>query len=117
MRGDAPTILRDAVGGFEGVRKIVERTETKIDRALLEAVRARAAKEGRGEAEVIEDAVKRYLAGRRRDLPKIFDSIERYQREQGVEPLSEEEAMKLAVEEQRAWRRERREQREAEDGR
>jgi DNA-binding protein Fis len=95
----------------------VERTETKIDRALLQAVRARAAKEGRGEAEVIEEAVKRYLKeGRGRDLNDIFDSIQRHQQEQGVEPLSEVEAMKLAVEEQHAWRRERREQREREAG-
>jgi len=90
-----------------------------MDRVLLEAVRARAVKEGRGEAEVIEDGVKRYLAGRRRDLTEIFDGIEHHQREQGVEPLSEGEAMKLGVEEQHAWRRERREQcgREAGDGR
>lgn len=39
------------------------RTETKIDRALLEAVRRRAAEEGRDEEELIEEAVGRYLAG------------------------------------------------------
>lgn len=40
---------------------MAERTETKIDRALLEVVRRRAAEEGRGEEEIIEEAVSRYL--------------------------------------------------------
>ncbi len=62
----------------------MERTETKIDRALLEAVRERAAEEGRGEEELIEEAVGRYLrdSGRerqdeeRRPWPRypLFDS-------------------------------------------
>lgn len=39
----------------------MERTETKIDRDLLDAVRERAAEEGRGEEEIIEEAVGRYL--------------------------------------------------------
>jgi hypothetical protein len=56
---------------------------------------------------VIEEAVKRYLkGGRGRDLTEIFDSTQRHQQEQGVEPFSEEEAMKVTVEEQHAWRRE-----------
>lgn len=53
-----------AVGGvsewFEVIAN-VERTETKIDRTLLAAVRERAAEEGRGEEELIEEAVGRYL--------------------------------------------------------
>lgn len=91
----------------------MEKVETKISRDLMEAVEARASKEGRGSDEVVEDALRSYLIrhgdGSVRNLRKIFDSIDKYQRERGVEPLSEEEAMKLAVEEQRAWRRERRE--------
>ncbi len=39
----------------------MERTETRIDRDLLEAVRERAAEEGRDEEELIEEAVGRYL--------------------------------------------------------
>ena len=42
---------------------MIERTDTKIDRALLEAVRRRAAREGRDEEELIEEAVGRYLTG------------------------------------------------------
>ncbi len=46
-------------------------------------------------------------AGSPRDLKEVFDSIDRYRRERGVEPLSEEKAMRLGAEEQHAWRRER----------
>lgn len=91
----------------------MERVETKISRELMEAVKAQASKEGRDSEEVVEDALRSYMLRQgglpRRDLPEIFEAIDRYQKERGVEPLSEEEAMKLAVEEQHAWRRERRE--------
>lgn len=40
---------------------MAERIETKIDHALLEMVRHRAAEEGRKEEELIEEAVGRYL--------------------------------------------------------
>jgi len=40
---------------------MAERTETKIDREMLEVVRRRAAEEGREEEEIIEEAVGRYL--------------------------------------------------------
>ncbi len=40
---------------------MTEKTETKIDRALLEMVRRRAAEEGRREEEIIEEAIGRYL--------------------------------------------------------
>ena len=60
---------------------MVERTETKIDRALLEVVRQRASKEGRAKEEIIEEAVDRYLRGseeaeRDRPWPRypLFDS-------------------------------------------
>jgi hypothetical protein len=39
----------------------VERVETRIDRDLLDAVRERAAEEGRGEEDLIEEVVVRYL--------------------------------------------------------
>jgi acyl CoA:acetate/3-ketoacid CoA transferase len=58
--------------------------------------------------------VRRYLEeGRGRDLNVVFDSTQRHQQEQVVEPLSEEEAIKVAVEGQHSWHRER----EAGDGR
>lgn len=39
----------------------MERVQTRIDRALLDAVRERASEEGRDEEELIEEAVGRYL--------------------------------------------------------
>lgn len=95
----------------------MERTETKIDRGLLDAVRRRAAEEGRDESEIIEEALKRYLddstireGGSARSLKvesfeQIFTRVREWQERQGVEPLSDEEAMKLVVEEQHAHRR------------
>ena len=86
----------------------MERAETKINRELLEAVQERAREEGRNSSEIIEEAVSRYLlltrdaAQRPRDLKEVLDSMARYRRERGVEELSEEEAMRLAVEEQHA---------------
>lgn len=50
-----------------------------------------------------------YVAGpeeRSGSLEELFAIVDRRQRKQGVDPLSEEEAMRLAVEEQRASRRE-----------
>lgn len=65
--------------GGEGA--MTEKTETKIDRVLLEMVRRRAAEEGRKEEEIIEEAVGRYLrddggAERERPWPRypLFDS-------------------------------------------
>ena len=40
-------------------------------------------------------------------LEELFEHADRRRRAAGVEPLSEEEAMRIAVEEQHAWRRER----------
>ncbi len=60
---------------------MTEKTETKIDRALLEMVRRRAAEEGRREEEIIEEAIGRYLrdhAGGEAERPwpryPLFDS-------------------------------------------
>jgi hypothetical protein len=45
-----------------------------------------------------EEGVKRYLKeGRRRDLSDTGGSTQRHQQEQRLEPLSEEEAIKVAV--------------------
>ncbi len=56
---------------------------------------------------MLDEAVKSYLE-RPGSLAKLFEDIDQGQRERGVAPLSESEAMRLAVEEQHAWRRERR---------
>lgn len=39
----------------------MERVQMRIDRDLLDAIRERAVEEGRGEEELIEEAVNRYL--------------------------------------------------------
>lgn len=84
----------------------MERTETKIDRSLVERARELARREGREESDVIEDALKRYFGEVGEEtFGEILDGVAAWQREHGVEPLSEEEAMKLAVEEQHASRR------------
>lgn len=91
---------------------MVEKQSTQISAELLEELRRRAQEQGRTETDVLEEAVKRYLE-RPRSLAELFERIDRGQRERGVEPLSEEEAMRLAVEEQHAWRRERRDRNQA----
>lgn len=88
----------------------LRRVETRVDRELLDAVRMIATEEGRGESNVIEEALRRYLAASSRSrvgesFGDIFARVEEWQRRRGVEPLSDEEAMKLAVEEQHAPRR------------
>lgn len=82
----------------------MERTETKIDRELVERAREAARKEGRGESELIEDALRRYLE-RRPSISESLDRGRRWREAAGIPELSEEEAMRLALEEQRAYRR------------
>ena len=95
-----------------------EKARTEISTELLEELRRVAREQGRSETDVLEDAVRYYfrLALDRAlsdpdllkpNLSELFERVDREQRERGVEPLSEEEAMRLAVEEQHAWRRER----------
>jgi hypothetical protein len=78
----------------------------EISAELLEELRRRAREQGRPERELLDEAVKIYLE-RPGSLAELFEGIDRGQRERGVAPLSEDEAMRLAVEEQHAWRRER----------
>ncbi len=75
----------------------------------MEAVRARAVAENREDTEVIEEAIARYLKESSDGIVGVLDRMAEGRRRRGVEELSEEEAMRLAVEEQHAWRRERRE--------
>ena len=86
---------------------MAEKQKTEIDGTLLEELRRRAEQQGRDEGELLEEAVRRYLDAPR-TLAELFDRANRWQREQGVEPLTDEEAMELANEELHAMRRERR---------
>lgn len=111
----------------------METERTELDIELLRAVREIARKEDRAEREVLEEAVGLFLSLRNRfvsddsvsnrrerkihETPSRFESAgsfrgyfeeaARWQEENGVEPLSDEEAMELANEELRAMRRER----------
>jgi hypothetical protein len=80
--------------------------QAEISAELLGELRRRAREQGRPERELLDEAVKIYLE-RPGSLAELFEGIDRGQRERGVAPLSEDEAMHLAVEEQHAWRRER----------
>ncbi len=91
----------------------MERTENRINRELLERDRQRAREEGRKKSDVIEAALKRYLDREDRRDPEheetsfeeILDGVADWQCEHGVEPLSEDEAMRLAVRAQHAYKR------------
>ncbi len=70
------------------------RTTLTIDEEVLKAVKVRAARTGKGESEVIEEAVRRDLG---------LDLMERLW---ARNDMSEEDAMELALEAQTAARRE-----------
>lgn len=84
--------------------------ETYVSSDLRETLRERAAKEGRPEAELIEEVLADYLSSAPlpgEAAPGLLKQVYRYQCLLGTSPLSEDEAMRLAVEEQHAARRER----------
>ena len=85
----------------------MERTETRIDSGLVERARERARKEGRDESELIEDALRRYLDRdlRRASISESLENARKRRETAGIPELSEEEAMRIAVEEQHAYRR------------
>ena len=85
----------------------MKRTETRIDRELVERARERARREGRDESEVIEDALRRYLDRdhRRVSISESLEDARRRREAAGIPELSEVEAMRIAVEEQHAYRR------------
>lgn len=85
---------------------MADKQKTEIDAELLEELRHRAEEQGRSETQLLDEAVRSYLE-RSRSLTGLLDRMERGRHERGVEPLSEEGAMRLAVDEQHAWRRER----------
>jgi hypothetical protein len=86
---------------------MVEKSRTEISAELLEEIRLRARDTGRSESDLIDEAVRRYL-DRAGSLAELLDRAGRWQREQGVEPLSEEEAKQLANDELHYMRRDRR---------
>jgi hypothetical protein len=73
------------------------RTTLTIDEDVLRAVKLRAAGTGRGDSEVIEDALRRDLG---------LDALDELW--VGVEPLPDDEAMTLALEAQQFARRKKR---------
>lgn len=83
---------------------------TEIDGELLAEVRRIADEQGRSERELLDEAVRTYLLRRRPGLKELFEDAARWQREQGIDPLSDEEAMRLANDELHAMRRERKAQ-------
>ncbi len=73
----------------------------------MEELRRVAREQDRREDEVLEEAIRRYLisdARRSKNLADLFERIDRGQKERGVEPLSDEEALGLANDELHAWR-------------
>jgi plasmid stability protein len=68
------------------------RTTLTIDESVLKAVRVRAARSGRGDSEVIEDAVRQSLG------------LQAFERVWANADLDGDESMKLALEAQRAAR-------------
>jgi hypothetical protein len=95
---------------------MAEKQRTEIDARLLEELQAMAREQSRTEGELLEEIVRRYLvmAPRHSDsLNGFLDRLELRRREEGVEELSEEEAVGLANEELHAMRRERRGHRSA----
>ena len=70
------------------------RTTLTIDEDVLRAVKVRAARTGKGESEIIEAVVRKDLG---------LDLMERLWARNN---MTDEEAMRLAIEEQQAFRRE-----------
>jgi hypothetical protein len=84
---------------------VMERTETKMDRELLEALRRRAAEEGREEYEILEDAARFYLEhGDRASVTELIERARERRERAGIPEPSEDEAMRMAVAEQHAHR-------------
>lgn len=76
------------------------KTTVYLDQEVLRATRVAAARAGKRDSEIVEEALRRFL-------PRgILESIWAHQRERGLE-LSEEEALELAYSELHAMREER----------
>ncbi len=91
---------------------MAEKQRTEIDAGLMRGLRERAREQSRTEGELLEEIVRSYLVvGPRRSdsLDEFFGRLELRRRDDGVGPLSEDEATSLATEELHAMRREREE--------
>jgi hypothetical protein len=88
----------------------VSDVRAEIDGELLAEVRRMADEQGRSERELLDEAVRTYLLRRRAGLKELFEDAARWQRERGIDLLSDEEAMRLANDELHAMRRERKAQ-------
>lgn len=74
------------------------RTTLPLDDEVLAAVRAQSARSGRPEYEVVEEALRRYLADDGEELEDVVRRI------QGRADLDEDESLALAYSELRAMR-------------
>jgi hypothetical protein len=83
----------------------VEKSWTEISTELLEELRRWAEVQGRSEGEVLEEAVRRYLRGPRPAGDQFLALLDRMSSRFGID--DPDEAMRIAVEEQHAVRRER----------
>ncbi|MBA2443290.1 MAG: hypothetical protein H0V53_12950 [Rubrobacter sp.] len=82
--------------------------QAEIDERLLQEIRKLAEEQGCNERELLDEAIGSYLAERKPgSLKELFEGADRWQRERGIETLSDEESLQLADEELRAARRER----------
>lgn len=111
---------------------MADRIKIEIEGRMVPILLRLSQEQGRDPDEVIEEALSLYFRGlgmelgsdigrpirpihvdppedpgRFDSLEELFEHVDKRRREAGVEPLSEEEAIRLAVEEQHAWRRER----------
>lgn len=76
------------------------KTTVYLDEDVLRRTRIAAARQGKRDSEIVEEALRSYL------VRNVLESIWSHQREQGI-ALSEEEALELAYGELRAMRQER----------
>jgi hypothetical protein len=77
------------------------KTTVYIDQDVLRQARVAAARQGKRDSEIVEEALRGYLVG------GILDAIHQYQREHRL-TMSEDEAMELAYRELKAVRAKRR---------
>lgn len=104
LGGVAQHLLRRPIASHPRVKR------TEIDGGLVEELRAKVREQNHTKGEHWEEIVRSYLvlAPRRSNSLGVFlEGLERLRREEGVEPLSEEGAPRLANEELHAMRRER----------
>ena len=88
-----------------------KKTALYLDEKLMQSAKLMATTSGKHDYEVIEEALREYVAARRQEagrrIQELFDYIAVRQEREGVPPLSEEEAIAIAREELDAMRTER----------